>query len=238
MSCGINSYYMQIKFLGTGGAFDVNYLNSAALLTFRGKHILIDCGFTVFPALIHKNLISKVDHILLTHLHNDHCGSLATMLLYKNIIEKSSKPIIIYPSEPFKHQLLSILVPQLKDPEKYAEFVPLEQFAGITAIDTFGQHSEGFQTYAYVFEDEQRIVYSGDLGKPEPLFERLEKMPQMRTCVFHDITFNAENTGHTFYKKLLPYLTNYEVFGYHCDPTQNPIDNPIRLVFYEPDLMA
>ncbi|MBC5775623.1 ribonuclease Z [Pontibacter sp. KCTC 32443] len=229
---------MQIKFLGTGGAFDVDYLNSAALLKFRGINLLIDCGFTVFPTLVHKSLIAKVDHILLTHLHNDHCGSLPTLLLYKSIIEKSPRPVILYPSEQFKHELFAILEPQVKDPEKYAEFVPLEQFAGITAVDTFGQHSENFQTYAYIFENETRIAYSGDLGKPEALFERLDKMPAMRTCVFHDITFNAENTGHTFYKKLLPYIANYEIFGYHCDPTQNPSDNPIRLVVYEPGLMA
>lgn len=230
---------MQIKFLGTGGAFDVDYMNSAAKLHFRGHYILIDCGFTVFPTLVHKNLIQRVDHILLTHLHNDHCGSLPTLLLYKSIIEKSPRPVILYPSEQFKHQLYTILEPQVKDPDKYAEFVPLEQYTGITAIDTFGQHSEDMQTFAYVFdEDEQRIAYSGDLGKPEALFDRLAKMPPLRTLVFHDITFNAENTGHTYYKKLLPYLTNYEVFGYHCDPTQNPPDNPVRLVFYEPDLMA
>jgi ribonuclease BN (tRNA processing enzyme) len=230
---------MQIKFLGTGGAFDVNYLNSAALLKFRERNILIDCGFTVFPALIHKNLINRVDYILLTHLHNDHIGSLPTLLLYKNIIEKSPRPVIIYPSEHLKKQLYAILEPQVKNPDKYAEFVPLDQFKGITAIDTFGQHSEGMQTYAYVFdEDEDRIAYSGDLGKPETLFERLDKLPPLRTCVFHELTFNAENTGHTYYKKLLPYLTNYNVFGYHCDPTQSPSDNPIRLVFYQPNLMA
>ena len=149
---------MQIKFLGTGGAFDVDYLNSAALLKFRGINLLIDCGFTVFPSLVHKNLVSRVDHILLTHLHNDHCGSLATLLLYKSIVEKSAKPVILCPSEQFKRQLYTLLEIQVKDPDKYAEFVPLEQIEGITAIDTFGQHSENMQTYAYVFEEEYRIV--------------------------------------------------------------------------------
>lgn len=230
---------MQIKFLGTGGAFDTEYLNSAALLEFRNTNILIDCGFTVFPTLVKKNLINKADHIILTHLHNDHCGSLANLLLYKSIVEKVKPPVILYPSEQFKQQLYEFLKIQVKDPDKYADFVPLEQFEGITAVDTYGQHSEGLQTYAYIFEEEgSRIVYSGDLGKPEVLFERLGKMPAMQTCVFHDITFNPENTGHTYYKKLLPYLNGLDMFGYHCDPTQNPLDNPIRLVFYQKDLIA
>ncbi|WP_439880363.1 MBL fold metallo-hydrolase [Pontibacter sp. MBLB2868] len=230
---------MQIKFLGTGGAFDTDFLNSAALLEFRDINLLIDCGFTVYPTLVKKNLINKVDHILLTHLHNDHCGSLANLLLYKRIIEKVKPPVLLYPTEQFRQQLYEFLAIQVKDPEKYADFVPLEQFNGITAIDTYGQHSEGLQTYAYIFEeDNERIVYSGDLGKPELLFDRLAKMPSLPTCVFHDITFNPANTSHTYYKKLLPYLNGLDIFGYHCDPSENPSDNPIRLVFYEKDLMA
>lgn len=229
---------MQIKFLGTGGAFDTDYLNSAALLEFRGINLLIDCGFTVFPTLVRKNLVQKVSHILLTHLHNDHSGSLANLLLYKNIVEKAKKPVILYPSEPFKQQLIRFLEIQVKTPEKYADFVPLEQFEGITCVDTYGQHSEGMQTYAYIFDNDYRIAYSGDLARPKALFDKLQKMPEKETCVFHDITFNPENKGHTYYKKLLPYMNGVNIFGYHCDPTQSPGDNPIRLVFFQQDLMA
>ncbi|WP_162054961.1 MBL fold metallo-hydrolase [Pontibacter pamirensis] len=229
---------MQIKFLGTGGAFDTDYRNSAALLEFRDINLLIDCGFTVFSTLVEKNLTQKIDHIILTHLHNDHCGSLANLLLYKHIVEKSKRPIILYPSEQFKQQLYKFLELQVKDPDKYAEFVPLDQVEGIIPIDTYGQHSEGLQTYAYIFDNESRIVYSGDLSKPEVLFERLERLPGKKTSVFHDITFNSDNTGHTYYKKLLPYINGIDMYGYHCDPTQSPQDNPIRLVFHEKALMA
>ncbi len=229
---------MHIKFLGTGGAFDTDYRNSAALLEFRGITLLIDCGFTVFQTLMEKNLTRQVTHILLTHLHNDHCGSLANLLLYKSIVEKSPRPTILYTSEQFKQQLYQFLQLQVKDPEKYAEFVPVDQVEGIIPIDTYGQHSEGMQSYAYIFDNETRIVYSGDLARPEVLFERLERLPEKRTCVFHDISFTPENTGHTYYKKLLPYMNGIEIFGYHCDPTKNPPDNPIRLVFHESALMA
>ncbi|GAB3529191.1 hypothetical protein GCM10027443_08030 [Pontibacter brevis] len=229
---------MQIKFLGTGGAFDTDYRNSAAVLEFRGINLLIDCGFTVFPTLVEKNLTQKIDHIILTHLHNDHCGSLANLLLYKHIVEKSKRPVILYPSEQFKQQLYQFLQIQVKEPDKYAEFVPLDQVEGIIPIDTYGQHSEGLQTYAYIFDNDSRIVYSGDLSKPEVLFERLERLPEKKTAVFHDITFNSDNTGHTYYKKLLPYINGIDMYGYHCDPTQSPQDNPIRLVFYEKALLA
>lgn len=230
---------MDIKFLGTGGAFDTDYLNSAALLNFRGIHLLLDCGFTVFPTLIKKSLVQRVTHVLLTHLHNDHSGSLANLLLYKSIIEKSPKLIILYPTEQFKQQLCRFLEIQLKNPDAYAEFVPLEHFEGITCIDTYGQHSEGYQSFAYVFDgDKTRIAYSGDLARPAALFDKLEKMPAKKTRVFHDITFDTENKGHTYYKQLLPYMNGIDLFGYHCDPAQNPSDNPIRLVFYQTELLA
>ncbi|RAU82098.1 MBL fold metallo-hydrolase [Pontibacter arcticus] len=230
---------MQIKFLGTGGAFDTDYLNSAAILEFRSLNLLLDCGFTVYPALVQKNLLHKVDHILLTHLHNDHSGSLANLLLHKSILDGAKRPLILYPNEQFKQQLYTFLEIQLKDPDKYAEFVPLDQFEGITAVDTYAYHSEGYQTFSYIFDSEEsRLVYSGDLAKPEILFNKLERMPPKRTCVFHDITFEADNTGHTYYKKLLPYMNGVDMFGYHCDPTKSPDDNPIRLVFYQQDFMA
>jgi phosphoribosyl 1,2-cyclic phosphodiesterase len=229
---------MQIKFLGTGGAFDIDYLNSAALLEFRGKNLLIDCGFTVYTTLVQKNLISKVDYIVLTHLHNDHCGSLANLLLHKSIIEKSEKPVILYPTEQFRNQVESFLEAQIKTVSKYVDFMPLDELEGIKYVDTFGYHSEGYQTFSYIFEEEFRLVYSGDLNNPEILFEKLSRLPAMRTRVFHDITFNAENTGHTYYKKLFPYMIECEMFGYHCDPTHNPSDNPIRLVFYQNDYLA
>jgi len=228
---------MQINFLGTGGAFDTEFLNSAALLEFRNMNILLDCGFTVYTQLVKKNLTHKVDFILLTHLHNDHCGSLATLLLHKKILEKSARPVILYPSEQFRQQIYAFLQLQISDVEKYVDFIPLDQYSGNICIDTYGQHAENMQTYAYVFEDEYRIAYSGDLGKPEALFDKLEKLPSMPTCVYHDITFNPNNTAHTYYKKLLPYLNGYDLFGYHCNPTENPPDNPIRLVFYQKDLM-
>lgn len=229
---------MRIKFLGTGGAFDVDCLNSAALMEFRNKNILVDCGFTVFPTLVKKNLINRVEYILLTHLHNDHCGSLATLLFYKTIIEKSEKPVILYQTEQFRQQVYSFLQIQMKDVDKYVEFSPLDQFEGISCIDTYGQHADHMQTYAFIFEEDYRIAYSGDLGKPEALFEKLEKLPPMLTHVYHDITFNPDNVAHTYYKKLLPYVNGYELYGYHCDPTENPDDNPIRLVFYQKDLLA
>ncbi|MFB9863784.1 MBL fold metallo-hydrolase [Rufibacter immobilis] len=229
---------MKFTFLGTGGAFDVAYGNSAALVEFKGHTLLLDCGFTVYPTLREHQLTRGIDYILLTHLHNDHTGSLANVLLHCHYFNTNCRPTILYPDDDFRDELYEFLRLQLQKPEKYAEFMPLSELPGITALDTYGLHAERLQTYAYIFEDHgERLVYSGDIGQPEALFAYLRGMPPKATTVFHDITFSEQNTAHTYYKKLIPLAQDYHIYGYHCDPTKSPTDNPFPLVYHQPELM-
>ncbi|WP_026463298.1 MBL fold metallo-hydrolase [Adhaeribacter aquaticus] len=229
---------MQIKFLGTGGAFEPQYFNSAAILNFSGSKILIDAGFTVYPRLVELNLILKIEYILLSHLHNDHCGSLANILLHQHHNGADRKPVILYQTEDFKNQIEEFLAIQLKDPEKYADFAPLPSVPGIIYLDTYGRHSEQFQTYSFLVEEAgERIVYSGDLRDTDFLFAHILTLPDLPTTVFHDIAFHPENTGHAYYTMLMPYQEQYRIYGYHCDPTKNPADNTVPLVYYQPDFM-
>lgn len=231
---------MKIEFLGTGGAFDVDYGNSAALLQVNQHTILLDCGFTVYTALRQKQRLEQIDSILLTHLHNDHSGSLANLLLHFQFFIPEKRPVLLYPEEKFRKELLEFLRMQIKNPEKYADFKLLQDVlpqAGF--IDTLNKHSENMQSYAYYFEDdEERLVYSGDLAEPEALFEVLEKLPPKQQRVFHDITFNPQKTGHTYYKKLLPYHTAYNILGYHCNPQNKKPDCPVPLVYEHQELLA
>jgi ribonuclease BN (tRNA processing enzyme) len=229
---------MKLTFLGTGGAFDVAYGNSAALVEFRNHTLLLDCGFTVYPTLRQYSLIDQVEYILLTHLHNDHIGSLATLLLHRRYFNPESRPIILYPDDDFRDEIFEFLRFQLQKPDKYVDFTPVSEFPGITAIDTFGLHADQLQTYAYLFEDtNQRLVFSGDLAKPETLFALLRGMPPKATTVFHDICFSEENVTHTYYKRLIPLSRDYKIYGYHCNPEESPQDNPFPLAYHQPEFM-
>ncbi|MFC6997473.1 MBL fold metallo-hydrolase [Rufibacter roseus] len=229
---------MKITFLGTGGAFDIDYGNSAAMVQFKGNTILLDCGFTVYPTLRHHNLTQSIKYILLTHLHNDHTGSLANTLLHCYFYNNNCRPVILYPDDDFREEVYEFLRLQLQKPDKYVDFVPLSELPGITAVDTYGQHAENMQTYAYIFEENgQRIAYSGDLGQPEAFFAYLRGMPPKHTIVFHDLSFQESNTAHTYYKKLESVGQGYEVYGYHCNPSEAPEDNPFSLVYHQPEFM-
>lgn len=231
-----------LQFFGTGGGFDPAYGNSAALVHHQGQALLLDCGFTVYPELARRGLTGEFSGILLTHLHCDHSGSLAMALQHRAYLKTGAPPTIWYANDAQRDDLIKLLTVQAKDPFKYATFKPLAELPGVRALDTFGRHSAGYQTFAYAFEDptdNTRLAYSGDLAEPDFFFAWLDSLPAApRTRVLHDITFERNAGGHTFYRDLLPHRARYpELFGYHCDPTQNPPDNPIPLAYDTPELL-
>ena len=90
-----------------------------------------------------------------------------------------------------------------------------------------------------VFEDEDECaVISGDNGDAAALFKSVEALGiEKPTTVFHELTFQDDVRSHTYYKDLAPYQDQYQVFGYHCDPRDNPADNPIPLVANHPEYL-
>jgi len=231
---------MEIKFLGTGGAFDYEYGNSSAWVVLGGARILIDCGNTTYAALRRAEIADQIDHILITHFHDDHVGSLCTTILHHKFLgQPARKANILVPNWAFRDQLYEFIRFGLLNPEEYVSFSLLEEMPGITSIDTFGLHVPGMQSYGYLFEDETEFVaYSGDLGDPNIVFDHLQRMPASKPKrVFHEISFDKSDGIHTFYQDLFPRLDQYPLWGYHIDPRQNPADNHIPLVANSPELL-
>jgi glyoxylase-like metal-dependent hydrolase (beta-lactamase superfamily II) len=231
---------MQIKFLGTGGAFDYEYGNSAAWLMWRGQRILIDCGNTVYAALRQSGLASHIDHLLVTHFHDDHVGSLcSTILHHKYFLRPERKASLLVPSLDFQEQLYDFISFALIKPEDFVTFTLLDEMPGIRAIDTKDLHISGMQSYGFVFEDEHEVLaYSGDLGDPNVIFGELLPHREKPTRVFHEISFEPSTGVHTSYQDLKPHLAHYDIWGYHIDPRRNPADNDIPLVAHSPELLA
>ena len=80
---------VEIMFLGTGGAFDLNEKNSSAIIKTAKGTILIDCGSTVYSELRKKNSVEDIDYVFITHCHEDHIGSLSTLVYHKYFSQKS-----------------------------------------------------------------------------------------------------------------------------------------------------
>jgi ribonuclease BN (tRNA processing enzyme) len=96
--------------------------NSSALITCNGKTYLIDCGFTIYASLKKHDLFNKIDYVLLTHLHNDHTGSLVNTVLHYNLISHPGKKLkLVYPTKKFKKQINRMMDIALMDSDVFAE---------------------------------------------------------------------------------------------------------------------
>jgi ribonuclease BN (tRNA processing enzyme) len=224
--------------VGTGGAFDFRQRNSSALMSFRGMAILLDCGADVFTTLRGKGAADDITHILITHLHDDHAGSLGSILCYHTLILKKPKLQLIYPTEAFRQHLFNFLSFIIAKPDDHVEWIPMDAVPGIEFVDTTGLHVKDFPTFGYIFtEDGKTIAYSGDIGDGHFIFNQLEQRGLKGSTVFHDITFNPANKAHAFYKDVASHVNDFEVYGYHLDPDTEPGDNPLALVSARQDLM-
>ncbi len=218
------------EFLGTGGAFDFLQGNSSFILPFGEKHILLDCGHSVYPELRKRNLVEKIDAVMLTHLHDDHCGSLSTLIFHYNLIAPKKKLPLLLP-EKFIPEVRNFLSFSMKNPENFVEFHSIEQEeTRIFPIDTFGKHVPEMQTFGYYFQAKpMSFVYSGDLGDIDFLIQILEKNAWKPDIIFCDISF-FEVPPHTYYKDAEKYLSEYRIIGYHHDPAFKPTDCLIALI--------
>ena len=102
---------MEFKVLGTGSATPQLTRNpSAFVLSIDNYLILIDCGEgTQFQLLKYKVKVSRIKHILISHLHGDHYFGLIGLISSLNL-NKRTEPLTIFgPSG-----LNDIIVSQLK----------------------------------------------------------------------------------------------------------------------------
>lgn len=75
-----------LKFIGSGSAFNTKLGNNSAYLKFNEakEMLLIDCGTTTLQRIKDNNILKGVEHIhvAITHTHDYHIGSLASLILY------------------------------------------------------------------------------------------------------------------------------------------------------------
>jgi len=233
---------VEINFLGTGGAFDLSEKNSSVIIKTAAGTILIDCGSTVYSELQAKKIVESIDYIFITHCHEDHIGSLSTLIYHKYFGQKQIVKIECIPS----------LKPQL---EMYLEDVcghtgalensfivnsapgilPRILFEDLNMIvhkiDTTNLHYKDYPTSGFVFNfrkggEDLFIVYSGDINRPiievirdnySTLYESLLKTPE-NVFIFHEATARSYPPffPHCEYQKLEETAKTFpNIYTYH-----------------------
>lgn len=219
---------MKIWFLGAGGAFNPHLTNSSLFIQHPQGNILLDCGYNVFQQLSKLNLCNEVDYVLISHLHNDHIGSLSTFIYFYTMIGRKLKLKLLYVDENQKGTLRSYLQFSIPLIDDFVDFIPLYTIKGIKAIDTLGLHVPNFQTYGFVFEQENHKYYfTGDLGDEQFLLKNFDL--QVEDVIFYDTEF-VDVPAHAYYQKLQHLYANYQIFGYHHDIAFKPQDFQLKSV--------
>lgn len=211
--------------MGYGGAFDTHLVNSSIWVSVGGIRFLVDCGHSVFPELVRTELADEIDVLLITHLHDDHVGSLSSYLLYRYHVLHLRPPEIWCPNAGFMEQLTGFLSHSQRDLSQRAKIRLWPEQAEVGFIDTFGLHVPGMRTFAFWFRDQdQSLVWSGDLGDGEILFDAVPRIGLPNPLILHEMSYQSVYTGHTSYRQLERHLDNFNIKGYHCNPKHAPQD--------------
>lgn len=227
-----------IQFLGCGGAFDIEVGNSAAIVQVEGKSLLLDCGNTTYLRLRQLELTETLDGVLLTHLHDDHAGSLGTLVFHRQYISQAPPLDIFVATEAFGREVHTYLRHFMQNTvSERARIATLDELEGVTAIDTTDRHVRGMQSFGFVFQDaESAFAYSGDIGDPDFFFAQLKKRSLQDLRVYHDICFFPNVDAHAHYAAVARHQERYDIVGYHHNPAHNPADNPLPIVHALPEI--
>lgn len=158
-----------LKFLGSDSGFEKK--NNSAYIELEDKITIIDCGFTVFHELQKKFAFNKYKEInvIITHLHNDHAGTLSQFILYLYFIY-NKKVNVISKCEKMKEYLDITGTPEnaytLKRDDENIEFIKTEH---VKYLDAYG-----FK----MIVDKKKIVYTGDTNTLEPFRKYLDDIQE------------------------------------------------------------
>lgn len=151
-----------LKFLGSDSGFGIN--NNSAYIEEKGKLTIIDCGFTVFTQIMEKFNLSKYKEInvIVTHLHNDHAGSLSQLILYAYFIFNKKVNVISMCSK----------IKEYLDITGTTEdaYTLYNKFENVEFIKT--EHTRYLDSYGFkLCVNGKKIVYTGDTNILEPFIK-------------------------------------------------------------------
>lgn len=208
-----------LNFTGISAAYQPEFGSNSAYFIVDKHLYVIDSGESVFLEMKKRFEDFKQFQavtFLITHMHSDHCGSLASFVSYlKNIVK--IKPTIIYPQTAIS-SLLNLFgidnksyqhVPEYfyEDDHIQVQFYPTEHVSKLSCF--------GFKLTLF----SQVIYYSGDaVSIPTDILEAFKDNKIDR--LYQDVTVNPENNSHMYYKDLLtiiPEALQSKVYCMHLE---------------------
>lgn len=164
-----------LKFIGNGSAFNVERGNNSAYYIKGDKMLLIDCGSNIFERIIKNNLLDGINevHVLVTHTHADHVGSLADLILYMFYAKREIGKPKVYVYADYALNVEDFLI--LNGVITKTHYVAVLTFIGNTHFESFNvfddvnytpfftTHVDELESTGFILSiDDKCIYYSGD----------------------------------------------------------------------------
>ncbi|WP_238884084.1 MBL fold metallo-hydrolase [Clostridium sp. YIM B02551] len=211
----------RLKFLGRGSGYHSIEANTSAYIKENKTLLLIDCGETVFKKVLEKNLMDGIEevHILITHMHSDHIGSLGGFIgfcywKYK-IISK------VYFKEKERIKIFLELL-GLKDNESFKVVDSNNRIESLSlnVNSKLTKHVKALNSYSYIlkFDIGNSIFYSGDTYETNiDIVDFLKN----GNIVYHDTCIDdSKDNVHTSLRRLcelVPKEYRNQVYCIHID---------------------
>ena len=159
-----------LTFIGSDAGFGSN--NNSAYVETENKLILIDCGMTVFNAIKRKfdfNKYAEIE-IIITHLHNDHAGSLSQFIMYLWFVY-NIKAKVISACKNIKEYLKITGTPD-------DAFTLVDTDSNIQLIET--QHVKELDCYGFLLKVyDKTIIYTGDTNTLIPFLPYVDNANEL-----------------------------------------------------------
>ena len=159
-----------LVFLGIGAAFNPVMGNTSAWFVQDGKLFILDCGETVFERLWYLPELRTCEdiYVAITHLHNDHVGSLAA-LASACLHELGKKIHVIHPEQTIT-TLLALMGISGEEYFYHAGMPDTEVSFQATPVE----HAGDMKSYGYIVKTNNWSFYfSGDARSiPGEVLER------------------------------------------------------------------
>lgn len=167
---------MKITFLGTShGYAEKKRFTSSTLIESGGKYYIIDAGAPMEYLLVNgEKDYDKIRAVFLTHMHNDHVGSLSSIIEPMLRYRYNDKATCFFPSsegsEAFANWLYALEVKE-DDLKKTVKFVVANEGKIFDDDDicVYAKRNEhlgkGGASFSYVFEEKgKRVLFTGDMS--------------------------------------------------------------------------
>lgn len=207
---------MNIRFLGRGSAFNPAYGNTNAYLSLGSDLVFLDFGESAFAKAVRLLNLENRDRmvVLLTHLHADHAGSLASLISYTYCVLKK-QVLVVHPVD----TVVEMLRLQGISPSFYRYCPTLPQEYPLSAESLEVPHALDMRSFGYILTmGGTRIFYSGDTNCLNP-WVREELLQGKFDRVYHDVA-SSESASHCYVRRLaeaVPTEWRSRVYAMHLD---------------------